>query len=85
MGTLRFDGVWFAIYSHDHPPPHAHGIYGKIPVIVDFDSSTRGVTQSTRKNAIQPSNASRADVKHILTIATAHYDELKSMWEATHG
>ena len=85
MGTLRFDGVWFAIYSRDHPPPHAHATYGGIAVIVQFDFVGRKVEKAARIDAVMPGNASRSALKHILRAAERHLSELQLMWERTHG
>jgi hypothetical protein len=84
VGSKTFDGVWFISFSHDHPPPHVHGSYAETVVIVDLlpDGSTR---ESARWNAIQPANAKRGDIKHILNVAEAHALELKAVWEKAHG
>jgi hypothetical protein len=84
VGSKTFDGVWFAAYSHDHPPPHVHGQYADVQVIVDLlpDGS---IQESDRRDAILPSNAKRSDVRHILEVASANGGELLALWRATHG
>ena len=84
MGSKTFDGVWFISYSDDHPPPHVHGSYAETVVLVDLlpDGTTR---QSARGDAVQPENAKRSDVRHILKTAQAHAAELRALWEKTHG
>ncbi len=83
MGSRTFDGVWFAVYSHDHPPPHAHGRYEGARVIIDLlpDGTVR---EAKRWDAIRPSNAKRSAVRHILHIAAHHATELLALWELTH-
>ena len=83
MGSRTFDGVWFAVFSHDHSPPHVHGQYGDVLVIVDL--LPEGVRESMRASAVVPSNAKRNHVRHILDVAAAHRAELMELWEKTHG
>jgi hypothetical protein len=84
VGSKTFDGVWFISYSHDHSPPHVHGQYAEVIVIVDLlpDGTTR---QSARPDAVQPANAKRGDIKRILRVAATHGKELLELWEKTHG
>ena len=84
MGSKTFDGVWFISYSDDHPPAHVHGSYAETVVIVDLlAGGTTG--QSARGDAVQPANAKRGDVRHILKTAESHAAELLALWEKTHG
>jgi len=78
VGSKTFDGVWFAAYSHDHPPPHVHREYAYVQVIIDLlpDGS---IQKSDRRDAILPSNAKWSDVRHILEVASAHGDEPASL------
>ena len=86
MGSLRFDGVWFIAYPEDHEPRHVHGFYAETEVIVDLrEGPGRQVAQAGRINAVRPGNASRSDVKHILRVAAAHFDELVALWEESHA
>jgi hypothetical protein len=41
----------------------------------------RTVSLANRKDAVRPFNASRSDVKHVLVVATKHFDELVALWE----
>ena len=84
MGSKTFDGVWFISFSHDHPPPHVHGSYAESTVIVDLLADGT-VAQSGRRDAVKPANAKRSDVQRILRTAEEHADELRELWEKTHG
>jgi hypothetical protein len=73
VGSKTFDGVWFEAYSDDHLPPHVHGFYAGVEVVVDLvDGKTR---LAQRKKAVIPSNANRANVNRILRTATRYADE----------
>jgi hypothetical protein len=80
MGGIRFEGVRFFAYPLDHEPPHVHGFYAEIEVIVRLHLD-RSVSLSDRKDAVSPNNGSRSDVKHILAVAAEHFDELAVLWE----
>ncbi len=84
MGSLRFDGIRFIVYSNDHPPRHVHGFLAETEAIVDLlkDGS---IALALRPDAIRPSGAKRSDVKKILNSAAAHFDELIVLWESIHG
>lgn len=84
MGSKTLDGVWFISYSDDHMPPHVHGEYAETIVIVDLLPGGK-VARSGRKDAVQPGNAKRQDVKRILNVAAKHAAELKELWEKAHG
>jgi len=84
MGSLRFDGVRFAAYTMDHEPRHVHGFYGEVEVIADLRTDGK-VSLANRTDSIRPSNGSKSDVRHVLTTAAAHFDELVSLWEKHHG
>ena len=85
MGSVRFDGVRFVAYPQDHEPIHVHGFYAEVEVIVDLREAAREVALAGRTDAIRPGNASRSDVKHILHIAAAHFDELIELWRHAHA
>jgi hypothetical protein len=78
LGSLRFEGVRFAIFSKDHPPPHVHGFYAGIEVIVEINEDY--VQRARRKDSIRPPNAKSSDVAHIENIAAKYRHELLSMW-----
>jgi hypothetical protein len=80
MGSIRFEGVRFAAFSDDHEPRHVHGSYAEVVVIAELGLD-RTVSLANRKDAVRPRNASRSDVKHVLVVATKHFDELAALWE----
>jgi hypothetical protein len=84
MGSLRFDGVRFTAYTMDHEPRHVHGFYAEIEAIVDLRRDGT-VALANRSDAVRPSNGNKADVRHVLTVAARHFDELVSLWEKHHG
>ena len=84
MGSLRFDGILFIVYSNDHLPRHVHGFLSETEVIVDFRSDGT-IALADRKDAIRPANAKRSDVKKILNAAAEHFDDLAALWEGIHG
>jgi DNA-directed RNA polymerase subunit L len=80
MGTIRRDGVWFTVYSNDHPPRHVHAATGDIAVIAEI--SPNGMVEvAERADAICPRNAKRSDVRKVLKIADRYCDELIELWE----
>ena len=83
MGTKTFDGVWFLAYSHDHLPPHVHGRYAGVEVLVELVNGT--VRLAHRTKAIRPSNGKQSDVNHILNTATKHAAELMELWRIING
>lgn len=86
MGSIRFDGVRFVAYLEDHEPRHVHGFYADIEVVLEFhDKPQRNIALANRSNAVRPGNASRSDVKRVLRIAAAHFDELVKLWEDAHA
>jgi hypothetical protein len=84
MGSIRLNGVRSTAYTMDHEPRHPHCFYAEIEVIADlrFDGK---VSLADRTDAIRPCNASKSDVRHILTTAALHFDELVILWEKHHG
>jgi hypothetical protein len=84
MGSLRFEGVRFSVYSEDHLPPHTHGFYAEVEVVVDL-LAEGSVALSKRRNPITPANSSRADVSYVLELAATHHEELMQLWKETHG
>jgi hypothetical protein len=86
VGSIRFDGVRFVAYPEDHEPCHVHGFYAETEVILELrESSGKEVVQANRTNAVRPGNARRGDVKRILQVAAAHFDELLKLWEQAHA
>jgi hypothetical protein len=84
VGSLKFAGILFVVYSNDHPPRHVHGYLSETETIVDlrFDGS---VALARRKDAIRPANAKKSDVRKILDTAAEHFDDLAALWEGIHG
>jgi hypothetical protein len=83
VGSLRFDGVLFIVYSNDHSPRHVHGFAGETEAFVDLRPNGN-VALADRKDSIRPANARRTDVKKILTAAALHFEELAGLWEKIH-
>jgi hypothetical protein len=83
LGSLRFDGIRFTAYSKDHWPPHVHGFYAGIEVIVELVNHQ--AVLSNRKKAIIPENAKRSEVNKILKAAAENADLLLALWETTHA
>jgi hypothetical protein len=83
MSSLTFAGVWFSCYSDDHMPPHVHGKYGGVTVIVELIDGH--VRLAKRSKAISPPNGKRSDVKRILQTATENADALHNLWRRVHG
>ena len=84
MGSILFDGVTFRAHPDDHEPPHLHGRYQDVVVIVELLPG-RLVRLARRKDAILPPDAKRNQVKHVLEVAQMHFDELMEKWEAAHA
>jgi len=84
MGSIRFNGVRFVAYTMDHEPRHVHGFYADIEAIVDLRLDGT-VSLANRTDATRPSNGSKSDARHVLTIAAKHFDELVALWEKHHG
>jgi len=84
VGSLRFGGIQFVIYSNDHQPRHVHGFLGEAEVIVDLRADGN-VALAAERNAIRPPNAKRADVKKILNAVARNFEALASLWEEIHG
>ena len=83
MGSKRIAGVRFRAYPDDHPPPHVHGFYAEVSVIVALLDTT--VDLASRDDAVVPDNGSRADVRHVLQVARRNLSTLKALWEMHHG
>jgi len=84
VGSKTFDGVWFISFADHHLPPHVHGRYAEIEVIVDL-LADGDIIQSDREDSVSPRNAKRSDVRRILRVAAAHAAELHKLWETMHG
>jgi hypothetical protein len=82
VGTVQADGITFRIYSHDHPPPHAHGFYGETSVVVLL---LKDGQVGVRVGSVRPANAKKSDLRKIVASAMRCHAKLMEMWEATHG
>ncbi len=83
MSSITYSGVRFAIHSDDHPPPHVHGHYNGLEVIVDIHPDY--VRLSSRKDNIRPANGKASDVAHVENIAAVHREELLALWRKIHA
>jgi hypothetical protein len=81
VGSKTFDGVRFAAYTDDHPPPHVHGSYAGVEVILELLIVARAIRLADRKDRVKPANAKRSDISHVVTLAAEHFDELVQLWE----
>jgi hypothetical protein len=84
VGSIRFGGIQFVVYSNDHRPRHVHGFLGETEVIVDLRADGN-VSLAARRECIRPRDAKRADVKKILSAAAHHFAALEKLWEEVHG
>lgn len=84
MGSYRFDGVTFRVYPQDHDPPHVHSRYQGVTVILALGAD-RTVRIAERWDAIQPGDAKKNYLRHILNVASAHFDDLMDLWEEAIG
>jgi Domain of unknown function (DUF4160) len=80
VGSIKFEGVRFTAYSNDHDPMHVHGFYAEVEVIVELRRDGL-VLLADRKDAVRPRNGSRADVRHVLALASKYFDELIALLE----
>jgi hypothetical protein len=53
---------------------HVHGFYAEVEVIVERRDGT--VLLADRKDAVRPRNGSKADERHVLAVASIHFDGL---------
>lgn len=72
------------MYPEDHDPPHVHSRYQGFVVILELGEDGR-VRIAERWDAIQPADAKRNHVRHVLNVATAHFDDLMELWEEAHA
>ena len=84
VGSYRFDGVTFRVYPEDHKPPHVHGRYQGVVAVLELGKD-RIARLSERYDAIRPAGAKRNQVRHIVNIANAHFDDLMELWEEAHA
>lgn len=82
MGTLRFAGVTFQVFTHDHLPRHVHGRYAGIEVIVELKDGYARIAD--RRDPVDPPNGKRSDVAYIVRAANEQLEQLHKLWEMTH-
>lgn len=82
MGSKRFGGVLFVTRMGDHDPRHFHAFVGSGEVVIEL-ASDRRVILSKRDDAVRGATAS--EVRKVVNLATAHFDELAELWEQAHG
>jgi hypothetical protein len=83
MSSIRFHGVRFVAYTMDHKPRHVHGFYADVEAIADLRQDGE-VSLANRTDAVRPSNGSKSDVRHVLTVAARNFDQLVRLWEKNH-
>jgi hypothetical protein len=84
VGSFLFDGVTFRVYPEDHDPPHVHARYQGVLAILELGGD-RQARLADRKDALQPADAKRNHVRHILNVARTHFDDLMELWEEAHA
>ena len=57
-----------------------NGFYAEVEVIVELRPD-RTVLLANPKDAVRPKNASRTDIRRVLTVAALYFDELIALWE----
>ncbi len=85
MGSKTYDGVRFSAWVDDHVPPHVHGFYAGIAVVLELDFEKRSIRLAKRRDRVKPKNAKRADVAHVLRSAQRYGQELFNLWEVARG
>jgi hypothetical protein len=81
VGSKTYEGVRFVAWSNDHDPPHIHGYYAGVELIIELDLQARTVRASDRKKNPRPRNAKKSDVAYILLTAAKYFDTLVTLWE----
>jgi hypothetical protein len=85
VGSKTFDGVRFSAYVDDHLPPHVHGFYAGVEVILELDFETRDIRLARRHDRVQPQNAKSSDVRRVRRAAEEYGEELFRLWEVARG
>ncbi len=81
MGSRRFGGVRFVVYSNDHVPRHVHAFCDGGEVIVDLLAEEK-LALANRTQSVR--NAKASAVRKVLEAAAAHYQELCELWNSIH-
>lgn len=83
MGSKTFDGVRFHGFTDDHDPPHLHGFYAEVEVLVELANGQAYLAD--REDAVRPPNGKRSDVRYVLRTAAKYANELTAIWRAARG
>jgi hypothetical protein len=81
VGSKTFDGVRFAAWSDDHDPPHVHGYYAGVQVILDLVAENEEIVLANRKRRVIPSNAKKSYIDRIVRVANKNADAVFKLWE----
>jgi hypothetical protein len=76
--VLQAAGLSFAIYQHDHPPPHVH-VYG------DGVAKIAIVGRTGRSEVIYAKGMKDGDVRKALRVVDEHQTVLIQYWSELHG
>jgi hypothetical protein len=85
VGSKTYDGVRFSAWVDDHVPPHVHGFYAGIEVILEIDFEMRDIRLARRQKRVKPRNAKKADVNYVRRAALKYRHELFDLWEKARG
>jgi hypothetical protein len=83
MGSVRFDGVVFVVFSRDHAPPHVHACYGSLIVILELLAGG-GIAVADRLDAYIPRSPKRNEVRRVVRCALMNEQALRELWRRTH-
>ena len=76
--VLRSQGLEFAIYTDDHPPPHVH-VYGGGKAKIAL------VGRNGRPELLRASGLKDGDIRKAMRVVVEHREELLQMWSEIHG
>ncbi|WP_128913264.1 DUF4160 domain-containing protein [Granulicella sibirica] len=83
MGSVRFDGIVFFVFTRDRAPPHVHAYYGDLTVILELREEG-GVWIADRSDALEPRDPKKNEVRRVLRCARANEEALRELWRRTH-
>jgi len=85
VGSKTFDGVRFSAWVDDHDPPHVHGFYAGIEVVLEVDFEKRDIRLARRRKRVKPPNAKKSDIEYVRRAAQKYRHELFDLWESARG